>query len=55
MEKKTFAAVYFGLSYLTALYALASMNKFGLLAAVAIGPAAIIGIFRAAMKLHGEA
>lgn len=55
MDKKTFAAAYFGMSYLIALYALSSMKQFGLVAAIVTGPAVIVALFRLGMKFHGEA
>ena len=55
MDKKTIASAYFGLSYLTAIYALADMGEYGLVAAIVIGPAAIFALLYLGMKLHGEA
>ena len=55
MDNKTIAAAYFGLSYLIALYALADMKEYSLVAAIVIGPAVIVALFRLGMKFYGEA
>lgn len=55
MDNKTIAAAYFGLSYLIALYALADMREYGIVAAIVIGPAVIVALFRLGMKFYGEA